>query len=89
MKAESVRKIDELGRIALPVEMRNALGWNKESKISIIRQGDGLILQAFQGSSFVCGKEENIVPISGKVICQKCINEATKTHKSDMFPSQG
>ena len=77
MKAEIVRKVDELGRIVLPSDMRNALGWDEKSKISITKQGNRLILQTFQDSCFVCGNEENIVPIHGKFICQMCIDEIT------------
>jgi len=75
MKTEVIRKMDELGRILLPIEMRNALGWDNETKISISRQGEQLILQTYQGSCFVCGSEEYLKPIHGKYICQECMNE--------------
>lgn len=75
MKSEIVRKIDELGRIVLPIEMRNALGWDEKAKISVTRAGDRLVLQSFQGSCFICGNENNIRPIHGKFVCQICINE--------------
>jgi len=78
MKSEIIRKMDELGRIVVPVEMRNALGWDEETKISISRQGERLILQICQGSCFVCGNEENLKPIHGKYICQKCIDEVSR-----------
>lgn len=79
MKIEIIRRLDELGRIVLPREMRNALDWNEDSKISITRQGNRLILQIFQDGCIVCGNEENIVPIHGKLICQMCIDEITET----------
>jgi transcriptional pleiotropic regulator of transition state genes len=78
MKAEVVRKMDELGRILIPIEMRNALGWDNESKISISQKGERLILQTYQSSCFVCGSEENLKPIHGKNICQNCIDEINK-----------
>lgn len=78
MKTEVVRKMDELGRIILPVDMRSALGWDNETKISISRQGEQLVLQTYQGSCFVCGSEENLKPIHGKYICQKCVDEINR-----------
>ena len=78
MKSEVARKMDELGRIIIPVDMRNALGWDNETKISICRQGEQLILQTYQGSYFVCGSKDNLKPIHGKNICQNCVDEINR-----------
>ena len=78
MKAEVVRKIDEFGRIIIPIEMRNALCWDNGTKISISQQGEQLILQTYQSSCFVCGNEDNLKPIRGKNICQNCVDEINK-----------
>jgi transcriptional pleiotropic regulator of transition state genes len=71
MISEKCRKIDELGRIIIPVEMRNALGWNGETKISINREGESVILQTYHDRCFLCGGEENLKSIREKHICQK------------------
>jgi Regulators of stationary/sporulation gene expression len=78
MKTEAIRKIDELGRIILPIDMRNALGWSTEVKVSIRRQGEQLILQTYKDSCFLCGSEDHLKPIHGMYICQNCIDETTK-----------
>ena len=75
MKTEAIRKIDEIGRIVLPKEMRNELGWHSESDITVTQQGDCLILRSSQNSCFACGKTVNIVPIHNKFICQTCIDK--------------
>ena len=75
MKEEVVRSIDNLGRIVLPAEYRNALGWNCESKVSVTREGSRLVLQTYQGSCYVCGNEEKLTDIHGKHICQNCIDK--------------
>ena len=75
MKQAMVRRLDELGRIVLPVEMRNALGWDETSKIAISRQGDRVVLRAYQNSCVVCGSEENLTPVRERHICQGCIQE--------------
>ena len=79
MNMESVRRMDDLGRIIVPIEMRQELGWDHETKISITCQGEQLILQACQGKCIVCGGEENIRNILGKCICQKCIDDMNVT----------
>lgn len=75
MKSEVVRKMDELGRIIIPIEMRNALGWDGKTKISISRKGERVVLQTYQGSCFVCGSEENLGSVGEKHICRKCVDE--------------
>lgn len=78
MKQEAVRKMDELGRIVIPTEMRNALGWDNQTKISISCQEEHLILQNHQNSCLVCGSEDNLKKILSKYICQKCMDEFSK-----------
>ena len=74
MKPEAIRKLDEVGRIVLPKEMRNALGWHNESNILITMQNNCLTLKAHPDSCIVCGNTVNIVPIHDKFICQACID---------------
>lgn len=75
MKLEFVRKMDEIGRIVLSEEMRRELNWNLETPILITKNENRLILQDFQESCCICGREENIRPIREKFICQACVNE--------------
>ena len=79
MNMETVRRMDDLGRIIVPIEMRKALGWNSETIIAVTRQGEQLILQAHQGKCIVCGGEENVRDILGKSICQKCLDQLNST----------
>ena len=78
MKQEAVRKMDELGRIVLPIEMRSSMGWDTDTKISVTQQGKQLILQTDHESCFVCSSEENVQSFHGKNICKKCIDEIRK-----------
>ena len=75
MIPEIVLKIDELGRIIIPIEIRKALGWDSHTKISISRKGEKLLLQTYLDSCFICGNEDNLKTINGKYICQNCMNE--------------
>lgn len=76
MENKVVRKIDELGRIVLPQDFRNALSWNTETKIAIIRQGNQLILQPDKDTCLFCGREQSLIQIKDKYICDRCILEA-------------
>lgn len=78
MKPEIVRKMDDLGRIIIPVEMQSALGWDEKTKISISRQGEQLVLQTHKSSCMICESEVNLKPVHGKYICRKCMNEMTR-----------
>ena len=78
MEQEAIRKIDELGRIVIPSEMRSALCWDEKTKILIVRLGKQLILQTSQNRCCLCGSEEKLKPIYEKFICQKCIDEINK-----------
>lgn len=78
MSEDVKRKIDELGRIIIPLEMRSALGWNDDTEISVSREGEQLILQTYQGGCLLCGNKKYVRLIHGKFVCQKCIDELKK-----------
>ncbi|UDW09534.1 AbrB/MazE/SpoVT family DNA-binding domain-containing protein (plasmid) [Bacillus cereus] len=49
MKATGVtRKVDELGRVVLPKELRNTLGIKEKSPLEIFVEGEDIILQKYQ-----------------------------------------
>ena len=75
METGIVKKIDKLGRIVLPIEMRDALDWDTETQISVIRQGNYLLLKVFPDRCCICGGEESITPIRDTYICRKCMDE--------------
>lgn len=78
MEIKAVRIMDELGRIIIPFEIRFALGWDAETKISINLQEEQLILKTYQSRCFLCGNEENLKQINNKCICQNCIDKINK-----------
>ena len=73
MKATGiVRKVDELGRIVLPMELRKNLGLNIKDSLEIFVEGDDIILRKYQQSCIFCGEENNLAKYKGKAICSKC-----------------
>lgn len=69
-----VRNMDCLGRIVLPREYRNTLGWTEDTKITVTKQNNKLILQTYRGYCFRCGSEQNVQSAHGKFICKKCFD---------------
>jgi transcriptional pleiotropic regulator of transition state genes len=72
MKATGVtRKVDELGRIVIPKELRNTLGIKKKSPLEIFVEGEDIILQKYQ-PGYVCAltgevSNRNIALANGKI----------------------
>lgn len=67
-----VRKIDELGRIVLPMELRKAFDLNVKDPLEIFVEGDSIILKKYHQSCVFCGEDENLIKYKGKYFCSKC-----------------
>ena len=76
MKATGiVRKMDELGRIVLPIELRNRLDIGPKDPIEIFTDGDTIVLKKYQPCCILCGDVSDNVLIKEKRVCKKCIEE--------------
>lgn len=76
MKATGVvRKVDELGRIVLPIELRRNMDINIKDSIEIYVDGESIILKKYQPCCVFCGEATDIVAHMGKNICRKCIEK--------------
>lgn len=75
MKATGiVRRVDELGRIVLPVELRRTLDIEERDQLEIFLEGDRIILQKYESACLFCGCAHDLVVHKGKSVCQKCVN---------------
>ena len=70
-----VRKVDELGRIVLPVEMRRTLDIEEKDALEIYVEGSSVILKKYKPSCIFCDTTKDIVVFKGKNICPKCLKE--------------
>ena len=70
-----VRKVDELGRIVLPIELRRTMGIDVKDSLEIYVDGDSIILRKYEPSCIFCGNAKDIVNFKGKNVCPKCIRE--------------
>ena len=79
MKATGiVRKIDELGRIVLPMELRRTFNLNIKDSVEIYVESDGIVLKKYEPSCIFCGEATNITQFKGKNVCDTCKAEITK-----------
>ena len=64
-----VRKVDELGRIVLPIELRRTLGIEEKDRIEIFVDGESIILRKYQPACIFCDNAKDIINYKGKNIC--------------------
>ena len=74
-----VRKVDELGRIVLPIEMRRTLGISERDPVEICTEADSIILRKYQAACVFCNSAKNVLSFEGKNICADCL-KAIKSH---------
>lgn len=68
-----VRKVDELGRIVLPIELRRTLGIEEKDRIEIFVEGESVILRKYQPACIFCDNAKDLILYKGKNICPDCI----------------
>lgn len=70
-----VRKVDELGRIVLPIEIRKVMDIKEKDSIEIFTDSDQIVLRKYQPSCVFCNDADNVVYFSGKRVCAACIEK--------------
>ena len=70
-----VRKVDELGRIVLPIELRRTLDIDIKDSLEIYVEDSKIILKKYEPSCIFCGESENVVAFEDKNICKNCLEK--------------
>ena len=80
-----VRKVDELGRVVLPIELRRTLDIELRNPLEIYVDGDMVILKKYAPACIFCGEAKEAVDFKGKIICRDCLKDIAtiKIEKSD------
>ena len=68
-----VRKVDELGRIVLPIEMRRTLGIGERESLEMFTEGESIVLRKYSPACLFCGSTRDNVEYRGKRVCKSCI----------------
>ncbi len=70
-----VRKVDELGRIVLPIELRRTLDIAEKDSLEIYMDGSSVVLKKYQPACIFCDDSRDVLNIKNKNICPKCIKQ--------------
>ena len=74
-----VRRVDELGRIVLPKEMRKQLNIDQKDPIEISIEGSSIILTKYENRCVFCGAVKPSIQYHDKLICSKCLKAINKS----------
>jgi len=69
-----VRKIDELGRIVIPKEIRKTMNIQDGDGIEILISDDKIVLKKYEPACIFCGNADSVEFYKGKLICKDCLN---------------
>ncbi|MDZ4169300.1 MAG: AbrB/MazE/SpoVT family DNA-binding domain-containing protein [Coriobacteriia bacterium] len=68
-----VRRVDDLGRIVIPMELRRTLGIKVKDPLAIFVEGDRIILQKHKDVCAICGAADStMVTVSDRPVCEAC-----------------
>lgn len=67
-----VRKVDELGRVVLPIELRRTLDINEKDSLEIFVDDKNIILRKYEVGCIFCGELTEVQEYKGKHICATC-----------------
>lgn len=82
MKATGIiRRVDELGRVVIPIEIRNQFNIVEKDPIEIYVDGSSIVLKKYEPNCVFCGSTENLVEYKDKLVCNKCSKELTVLHE--------
>ncbi|MBU3208562.1 AbrB/MazE/SpoVT family DNA-binding domain-containing protein [Clostridium algidicarnis] len=71
-----VRKVDQLGRLVLPKELRKVLSIkDNETPLEIYTEGETIILKKYEPACVFCGEAREVINFKGKNICRSCLKE--------------
>lgn len=70
-----VRKVDELGRIVLPIELRRTLSIEEKDALEIYVDGENIILKKYEPACVFCGNAKDVTVFKNKNICLNCISQ--------------
>ncbi|MEI6131497.1 MAG: AbrB/MazE/SpoVT family DNA-binding domain-containing protein [Bacillota bacterium] len=73
-----VRRVDELGRVVLPIELRRTLDINEKDALEIYVEGNTVILKKYEPACIYCQDARDVKNFKGKLICKNCVEEIKK-----------
>ena len=76
MKATGiVRKVDSLGRLVIPMELRRTFGIKEDDPMEIFTTEDGILIRPYNPGCICCGKSGDLVEFNSISICRACLRK--------------
>lgn len=67
-----VRKVDELGRVVIPIELRRTLGVDVKDALEIYVDEEKIILKKYEPACVFCSNADDVKHYKGKNVCGEC-----------------
>ena len=78
-----IRRVDELGRVVIPMEIRNQFNIVEKDPIEIYVEGSCIVLKKYEPNCIFCGNTKKLIDYKDKLICSKCAKQL-----SDLSPKE-
>lgn len=76
-----IRRMDELGRVVIPIEIRNKFEIAEKDPIEIYVEDSAIILKKYEQNCIFCGETKNLLEYNGKLICSSCCENLNSLNK--------
>lgn len=70
-----VRKIDGLGRIALPSELRHTMEIKEKVSMEIFIEGEMIVFRKYEPVCIFCGHNKDLQQYHGRLVCHDCVKD--------------
>lgn len=77
-----VRRVDELGRIVLPIELRRTFNIAEKDALEIYVENNTIILKKYEPACIFCGNAKEVFSFNGKNVCPTCA-KSLQSHIND------
>ena len=77
-----VRKVDELGRVVIPIEIRNQFNIQEKDPVEIYVEDSKIIIKKYEQNCIFCGNTDNLIEFNGKLVCNNCLKKMNKINKN-------
>ena len=83
-----IRRVDELGRVVLPIELRNKFGIAEKDPMEIFVDGSSIILKKYETNCVFCGSSKKLTSYNDKLICSKCLEKLGKLNEQNQTTAE-
>lgn len=78
-----IRRVDELGRVVIPIEIRNKFEIIEKDPLEIYVEGNAIILKKHEPNCIFCGRNKDLLAFNNKLVCEKCISKMNTLQKEE------